>query len=260
MTLSAESGPAPRSYGGIVAAVQSVAMVALALAFAVASWTLVSAPAAERPTQAAERPVPPAAEQPVKPAAEQPVKMVVLGDSLAAGYGLPADAAFPARLEQALKAKGLAVEVANAGVSGDTASGGLARFDWSVPEGTDAVILELGANDMLRGIDPKVTRAALEEIVRRLVARRIAVLIAGMWATPNLGPDYGRDFEAIYSDLAAKNGLLLYPFFLEGVAADARLNQRDGTHPNAAGVDAIVKRILPKVEELVAQVKATSAQ
>jgi acyl-CoA thioesterase I len=240
MTLSAESGPASGSYGGIVAAVQSVAMVALALALAVAPWTPVSAPAAERPMQAA---------------AEQPVKIVVLGDSLAAGYGLPADAAFPARLEQALKAKGLAVEVANAGVSGDTASGGLARFDWSVPEGTDAVILELGANDMLRGIDPKVTRAALEEIVRRLVARRIAVLIAGMWATPNLGPDYGRDFEAIYADLAARNGLLLYPFFLEGVAADAKLNQRDGTHPNAAGVDAIVKRILPKVEELVAQAR-----
>jgi acyl-CoA thioesterase I len=237
-------------------------MVALALAFAVAPWTPVPAPAAERPSQAAERPmqaaerpVRPAAEQPVKPAAEQPVKIVVLGDSLTAGYGLPADAAFPAKLEQALKAKGLAVEVANAGVSGDTASGGLARLDWSVPEGTDAVILQLGANDMLRGVDPKVTRAALEEIVRRLVARRIAVLIAGMWAAPNLGPDYGRDFEAIYADLAAKNGLLLYPFFLDGVAADARLNQRDGTHPTAAGVDAIVKRILPKVEELVARAR-----
>ena len=230
-------------------------MVALALAFAVAPWTPVPAPAAERPMQAGEQPVRPVAEQPVKPAAEQPVKIVVLGDSLSAGLGLPADAAFPARLEQALKAKGLAVEVANAGVSGDTASGGLARLDWSVPEGTDAVILQLGANDMLRGIDPKVTRAALEEIVRRLVARRIAVLIAGMWAAPNLGPDYGRDFEAIYADLAAKNGLLLYPFFLEGVAAMPGLNQRDGMHPTAAGIDAIVKRILPMVEALVAQVK-----
>jgi acyl-CoA thioesterase I len=246
VTLSAESGPASGSYGGFVAAVQSVVMVALALAFAVAPWTPVSAPAAERPMQAAERPM---------QAAERPVRIVVLGDSLTAGFGLPADAAFPARLEQALKAKGLAVEVANAGVSGDTASGGLARLDWSVPEGTDAVILELGANDMLRGIDPKVTRAALEEIVRRLVARRIAVLIAGMQAAPNLGPDYGRDFEAIYADLAARNGLLLYPFFLEGVAADAKLNQRDGTHPTAAGVDAIVKRILPTVEALVARVR-----
>ena len=126
------------------------------------------------------------------------MRIVALGDSLTAGFGLPADAAFPARLEQALKAKGLAVEIANAGVSGDTASGGLARLDWSVPDGTDAVIVELGANDMLRGIDPKVTRAALEEIVRRLTERRIAVLLAGMRAAPNLGPDYGREFEAIY--------------------------------------------------------------
>ena len=188
-------------------------------------------------------------------AAERPVRIVVLGDSLAAGLGLPADAAFPATLERALKAKGLAVEVVNAGVSGDTAAGGLARLEWSVPEGTDAVILELGANDMLRGIDPKVTRAALEEIVRRLGARRIAVLIAGMRAAPNLGADYGREFEAIYTELAAKNGLLLYPFFLDGVAAQAGLNQRDGLHPTAAGVDAIVARILPKAEELVVRVR-----
>jgi acyl-CoA thioesterase I len=229
MTLSAESGPPPRSYGGFVAAVQSVVLVALALAFAATAGD----PA---------------------PAAERPVRIVVLGDSLTAGLGLPADAAFPAKLEIALKSKGPAVEIVNAGVSGDTAAGGLARLDWSVPEGTDAVILELGANDMLRGIDPKVTRSALEEIVRRLRARRIAVLIAGMRAAPNLGADYGREFEAIYADLAARNGLLLYPFFLDGVAAEAGLNQRDGLHPTAAGVDAIVARILPKVEALVAQV------
>jgi acyl-CoA thioesterase-1 len=188
-------------------------------------------------------------------AAERAVRIVVLGDSLTAGLGLPANAAFPAKLEQALKAKGLAVEIANAGVSGDTAAGGLARLDWSVPEGTDAVIVELGANDMLRGIDPKITRQALEEIVRRLGERRIDVLIAGMRAAPNLGADYGRDFEAIYSELAAKNGLLLDPFFLDGVAADPKLNQRDGLHPTAAGVDAIVARILPKVETLVARVR-----
>ena len=132
------------------------------------------------------------------------MRIVALGDSLTAGFGLPANAAFPARLEQALKAKGIAVEIGNAGVSGDTASGGLARLDWSVPEGTDAVIVELGANDMLRGIDPKVTRQALEEIVRRLSERGIAVLLAGMRAAPNLGADYGRDFEPIYSDLAAQ--------------------------------------------------------
>jgi acyl-CoA thioesterase-1 len=188
-------------------------------------------------------------------AADRPVRIVALGDSLTAGLGLPVNAAFPAKLEQALKAKGLAVEIANAGVSGDTASAGLARLDWSVPEGTDAVIVELGANDTLRGIDPKVTRQALGEIVRRLRGRGIAVLLTGMRAAPNLGPDYGRDFEAIYSALAAENDLLFYPFFLDGVATDSKLNQRDGLHPTAAGVDAIVARILPKAEELVARAR-----
>jgi acyl-CoA thioesterase-1 len=188
-------------------------------------------------------------------AADGPVRIVALGDSLTAGFGLPANAAFPARLEQALRAKGIAVEISNAGVSGDTATGGLARLDWSVPEGTEAVIVELGANDTLRGIDPKVTRQALEAIVRRLRGRGVAVLLAGMRAAPNLGPDYARDFEAIYSDLAARNDLLLYPFFLDGVATDAELNQRDGLHPTAAGVDAIVARILPKAEELVARAR-----
>jgi acyl-CoA thioesterase-1 len=187
--------------------------------------------------------------------ADRPVRIVALGDSLTAGLGLPANAAFPARLEQALNAKGMAVEITNAGVSGDTASAGLARLDWSVPEGPDAVIVELGANDTLRGTDPKVTREALEGIVGRLRERRIEVLLAGMRAAPNLGPDYGRDFDAIYPDLAARNDLLLYPFFLDGVATDAKLNQRDGLHPTAAGVDAIVARILPKAEELVARVR-----
>jgi len=196
-----------------------------------------------------------AAPMPGAAAGDRPVRIVVLGDSLTAGFGLPADAAFPAKLEKALRARGLAVEVGNAGVSGDTASGGLARLDWSVPEGTDAVIIELGANDMLRGIDPKVTRAALEEIVRRLSARRIPILLAGMRAAPNLGPDYGRAFESIYSDLGNQDGVLLYPFFLDGVAAESKLNQRDGLHPTAAGVDAIVARILPKVEELVVRAR-----
>ena len=213
-----------------MAGVQRVAVVAVALALAVPTGT----PAA---------------------AADRPVRIVALGDSLTAGYGLPVDAAFPARLEKALTAKGVAVEIANAGVSGDTASGGLARLDWSVPEGTDAVIVELGANDMLRGIDPSVTRQALEQIVRRLIDRRIVVLLAGMRAAPNLGPDYGRDFEAIYGDLAARYDLLLYPFFLDGVATEAKLNQGDGLHPTAAGVDAIVARILPKAEALVARVR-----
>jgi acyl-CoA thioesterase I len=189
-------------------------------------------------------------------AANRPVRIVALGDSLTAGLGLAANQAFPVRLEQALRAKGIAVEISNAGVSGDTATGGLARLDWSVPEGTDAVILELGANDMLRGFDPDVTRRALAEIVRRLTERRIVVLLAGMRAAPNLGPDYGRQFDAIYPDLAARNHLLLYPFFLDGIAAESKLNQGDGLHPTAAGVDAIVTGILPKAEELVAQVRA----
>jgi acyl-CoA thioesterase I len=184
-------------------------------------------------------------------AGDQPVRIVALGDSLTAGLGLPVEETFPAKLERALKAKGMAVEVANAGVSGDTASGGLARLDWSVPEGTNAVILELGANDMLRGIDPSRTRGALDEILRRLTERRIPVLLAGMRAAANIGSDYARDFEPIYSQLAARHGVLFYPFFLEGVAGEAGLNQGDGLHPSAAGVDAIVARILPKVEELV---------
>ena len=220
----------PRSYGSWSALVQVFALVVAALALAVP----LAGPAA---------------------GADRPVRIVALGDSLTAGLGLPANAAFPARLEQALNAKGMAVEITNAGVSGDTASAGLARLDWSVPEGTDAVIVELGANDTLRGTDPKVTREALEGIVGRLRERRIEVLLAGMRAAPNLGPDYGRDFDAIYPDLAARNDLLLYPFFLDGVATDAKLNQRDGLHPTAAGVDAIVARILPKAEELVARVR-----
>ena len=189
--------------------------------------------------------------------ADRPVQIVVLGDSLSAGYGLSADAAFPARLGQALKNKGIAAEVANAGVSGDTASGGLGRLDWSVPEGTEAVILELGANDALRGVDPKVTRAALVDIVRRLKARRIVVLLAGMRAPRNLGPDYVRAFDVIFPSLASAHGLVLYPFFLDGVAADPKLNLPDGLHPTAAGVDVIVKNIMPKVEELIARVRAT---
>jgi acyl-CoA thioesterase-1 len=191
-------------------------------------------------------------------AVERPIKIVAFGDSLTAGYQLPAQDAFPIQLEQALEGKGLAVEVANAGVSGDTSTGGLARLDWSVPDGTDAVILELGANDMLRAIDPKVTRQALTEIVRRLKARNIEVLLCGMLATPNFGADYTSAFDAIYPDLAAQNGLLFYPFFLEGIVGDAKLNQGDGLHPTAAGVAKIVQGILPKVEELIARVRVKS--
>jgi acyl-CoA thioesterase-1 len=178
----------------------------------------------------------------------RPIKMVVLGDSLSAGLGLSAASAFPARLQKSLEAKGIAVDIINAGVSGDTTSGGRDRLDWSVPEGTEAVILELGANDALRGIDPRVTRAALADILTRLKARRIAVLLCGMVAPPNYGTDYAARFNAIYPELAKSFGVPLYPFFLEGVATDARLNQADGLHPTAEGVDMIVKNILPTVE------------
>ena len=183
-----------------------------------------------------------------QPATAKPVKMVVLGDSLSAGLGLPASAAFPQRLQKALKDKGIAVDMINAGVSGDTSSGGRDRLDWSVPEGTEAVIVELGANDALRGIDPKVTRAALSDILTQLKARKIAVLLCGMVAPPNYGGDYSARFNAIYPDLAKSFGVPLYPFFLEGVATDARLNQADGMHPTAEGVDVIVKNILPTVQ------------
>ena len=180
--------------------------------------------------------------------AGKPIKMVVLGDSLSAGLGLSASAAFPARLKESLKINGIEVDMINAGVSGDTSSGGRDRLDWSVPRGTDAVILELGANDALRGTDPKVTRAALTDILARLKARKVAVLLCGMLAPPNYGSDYSARFNAIYPDLAKSFGVPLYPFFLEGVAADARLNQADGLHPTAEGVDVIVKNILPTVE------------
>ena len=189
-------------------------------------------------------------------AADRPVSIVVLGDSLTAGLGLPLRDAFPAKLSEALKAKGIAATIANAGVSGDTASGGLGRLDWSVPDGTDAVIVELGANDALRGLEPGLTKMALDSILRKLADRHIPVLLAGMRAPRNMGPEYTRDFDAIYAELASTHPVVFYPFFLDGVAADPKLNQRDGLHPNAAGVDLIVGRMLPLVEELIVRARA----
>jgi acyl-CoA thioesterase I len=232
---SGAAGSTPRSYGKLEVLVQS-RRGALAVSLGALAGLCVSSP------------------QPLR--AERPVKIVALGDSLTAGHGLPLDAAFPARLAKALAGLGFAVEIVNAGVSGDTASGGLARVDWSVPDDTDAVILELGANDMLRGIDPQVTRKALEAIVRRLTERGLPVLLCGMRAPPNYGADYVTAYEAIFPDLARKYGLLLYDFFLDGIVADQSVNQPDGLHPTAAGVDRIVERILPKAEELVAQARA----
>ncbi len=184
-------------------------------------------------------------------AAAEPAKIVALGDSLTAGLGLGPGESFPEQLEAALRARGHDVTVANAGVSGDTASDGLARVDWSVPTGADIVIVELGANDALRGIDPEVTRKALSRIIATLTGRGQAVLIAGMLAPRNLGNEYARAFDAIYPDLAAEYHVALYPFFLAGVAADPALNQADGMHPTAAGVTKIVEGMVADVEALV---------
>ena len=178
--------------------------------------------------------------------------IVGFGDSLMAGYSLGPGQGFTDRLQAALKAKGLDVTVANAGVSGDTSSGGLARLDWSVPDGTRLVILELGANDMLRGVSPAIPEKNLDEMLAKLKARRIAVLLAGMRAAPNLGADYQNAFDAIYPKLAKKYGVPLYPFFLDGVAGMPALQLEDGLHPNARGVDRMVEGILPTVEKSIA--------
>lgn len=177
--------------------------------------------------------------------------LVVLGDSLSAGYGLAPGESFPEQLEAALRAEGRDATVVNAGVSGDTASDGLARLDWSVPRDADAVIVELGANDALRGIDPSVPRKAIGEIVRRLVERGQPVLLAGMMAPRNLGDHYAAAFDSIYPEVAEAENVPLYPFFLDGVAADPALNQPDGLHPTAEGVAIIVERILPDVQALL---------
>ncbi|MEE8273103.1 MAG: arylesterase [Alphaproteobacteria bacterium] len=190
--------------------------------------------------------------------AASPARIVVLGDSLAAGYGLAAQDAFPARLEAALRADGLDVRILNAGVSGDTTAGGRARLDWALADRPDAVIVELGANDGLRGIDPVATFANLDAILRRLGDEGIEVLLAGMLAPPNLGRAYGAAFNDIYPRLAAKHGVALYPFFLDGVAARPELNQSDGLHPNARGVAVIVERIAPYVKRLVESVRDAS--
>jgi acyl-CoA thioesterase I len=178
----------------------------------------------------------------------KPIRMVALGDSLTAGYNLPASAAFPAVLQRALRAKGVSIEIENAGVSGDTASAGRDRLDWSVADGTDVVLVSLGANDSLRGVDVAVTSKALDEIITKLKARNMKVLLGGMLAPPNNGPVYGAAFKAMYEALASKHGVPLYPFFLDGVAGNPKLNLPDQLHPNVEGVEEMVRRIQPFVE------------
>ena len=179
------------------------------------------------------------------------LRILMLGDSLTAGYGLASGEALPVRLEAALRARGLDVRVINAGVSGDTTAGGLARLEWALADRPHAVIVALGANDALRAIDPEVSRSNLDRLLGALAERRLPVLLAGMLAPRNLGRDYGAKFDAIYPGLAERHGALLHPFLLDGVATVAALNQTDGIHPNAAGVEVIVERILPGVLCLV---------
>ena len=189
------------------------------------------------------------------PARAAPLELVVLGDSLSSGYGLAPTEGFASVLEKALQDEGLDIRIVNAGVAGDTSTQGLARLDWSVPEGTQAVIVELGANDALRGKDPADTEKALDEILTRLKARSIPVLLAGMLAPPNMGADYEARFNPIFPRLAERHGVLFYPFFLENVAGDRELNQPDGMHPNAQGVQKIVNSILPSVKALAEQAR-----
>ena len=184
-------------------------------------------------------------------AAAEPIRLLAIGDSLTAGYGLSTDESFPVQLETALRDRGYDITVINAGVSGDTTAGGLARLDWALSDAPDLVLVELGANDGLRGLDPNDTRRNLAAILEALSERGMPTLLAGMYAPPNLGREYGEVFNALYPDLAETYSVPLYPFFLEGVAANTSLNQADGLHPNGAGVMVIVENILPAVITLI---------
>lgn len=188
-------------------------------------------------------------------ASAQPLKILALGDSLTAGYGLPADEGFTAQLGRALKDAGVDAKIINAGVSGDTAAGGLARLDWALADDPAVVIVELGANDALRGLDPAATKASLDAILTRLQQQHRAILLAGMLAPPNLGTEYAASFNAIYPDLAKQHGVTLYPFFLDGVAGNSALVQEDGLHPTAEGVAIIVQRILPALRQAIDRVR-----
>ena len=193
-------------------------------------------------------------------AAAKPIKLLAIGTSLTQGYNLPPGTDFTALLQAQLRAKGHDVVLVNAGVSGDTSAGGLARLDWALSADTAGAIVELGSNDALRGLDVAETRKNLDQVLVKLKARKIAVLFTGMKSPRNLGPEYVTAFDALYPDLAQQHGVLFYPFFLEGVAADLKLNQKDGIHPNEAGTKIIVKGMLPYVEKLLAQISAKPVQ
>lgn len=190
-------------------------------------------------------------------AASAAPKIVVFGDSLVAGYQLPVDQGFVGQLDAALKKADQQVELIGAGVSGDTTSGGLARLDWSVPDDADGVILELGANDALRGLPVETTRKNLAAMIDRFKEKGVTVLLVGMLAPPNMGEAYGKKFNTIFAELAEEKGTLFYPFFLDGVAADPSLNLGDGIHPNEKGIAIIVERIMPMVRQLIDRAAAT---
>lgn len=192
----------------------------------------------------------------VSPAAAEAIRIVAFGDSLMAGYQLPAADAYPAKLEKALKAAGHDVVISNGAVSGDTTADGLARLDWTIPDGTDGVLLELGANDALRGVDPAQARQNIDAMLSRLKERGMAVMLMGMLAPPNMGDGYAKSFNSIYPELARKHGVPLYPFFLDGVVSESALKQDDGMHPNARGVDRLVEKTLPAVEAFVGTIKS----
>jgi acyl-CoA thioesterase-1 len=198
--------------------------------------------------------IPPIAEQMIKSAfaAQRPVLMV-LGDSLVAGHGLPKGEAFPEILGKMLQNDGVDVSIINAGVSGDTTAGGLARLDWSLADNPDAAIIVLGGNDLLRGLEPSASFANLDKIIKRLKARNIAVLLSGMQAPRNFGADYADEFDAIYQRLVNRHDVLFYPFFLEGVALQPMMNLADGMHPNQAGISHIATKILPQVKTLLSK-------
>lgn len=187
------------------------------------------------------------------PAQARPLRLLALGDSLTAGYGLPHADGFEAQLEGALRASGEDVQLVDGGVSGDTSAGGRSRLGWAIGDGVDAAIVELGGNDGLRGLDPTTTEANLAAILDALQARHVPVLLSGMYAPPNLGSDYQRQFRAVFDRLGSRPGVLYEPFFLDGVALHPELHQTDGIHPNAAGVTVIVRRLLPRVRELLAK-------
>lgn len=182
--------------------------------------------------------------------------ILILGDSIAAGFGLPAEESFPSRLQAAMRSKGVDVKIINSGISGDTSAGGLKRLGWALASKPDYVIVELGGNDGLRGLDPKETRANLDAIITQLKARGVKVMLAGMYAPPNLGKKYEAEFNAIYPELAAKHSVAFYPFILEGVALRKELNQPDGIHPNRQGVTVLVDRLLPAVMKFIGASKS----